>query len=123
MVWLPALAAPAMQVCWSGDAQLGAPAPARSQCPARLREQQPPTGPPPSLQLARAGGSHGLRSDPISFQFSLKPLQKCRPCRPVGLSLPELTRSVPMQSEVSIFVVQYLYTILKCFYEILSNSP
>lgn len=72
---------------------------------------QPPTGPLLPPWLAWAGGS----SDPISFQFSLKPLERHHPHKLVRLGLPALTLSVPVQSELSIFVVQYLYTLLKCF--------
>lgn len=56
-----------------------------------------------------------MTSDPISFQFSLKPLERHHPHRLARLGLPALTLSVLMQSELSIFVVQHLYTLLKCF--------
>lgn len=63
-----------------------------------------------------------MRSDPISFQFSLNFLERHHLHRLVRLGLPALTLSVPVQSELSIFVVQYLYTLLKCSYEIHSSS-
>lgn len=104
---------------WLAQQGLG---PCLQPAPCQAGGQQPPTGPLLPPQLSWAGGSCRVRSDPIFFQFSLKPLERHHPHRLVWLGLSALTLSVPVQSELSIFVVQYLYTLLKCFYEIHSSS-
>lgn len=71
-----------------------------------------------TLTASVAGvGRRELQSEirPVFFQFSLKPLERHHPHRLARFGLPALTLSVPAQSELSIFVVQYLYTLLKCF--------
>lgn len=102
-------------LAWGLPAWLAQPGLGPCLQPCQAGGQQPPAGPSLPPWLVWAGGSCRVRSDPVFFQFSLKPLERHHPHRLARFGLPALTLSVPAQSELSIFVVQYLYTLLKCF--------